>query len=133
MKFEYRDYTFTGTRDEIIRELRNYLGNRTVCYTGAYKTWYLCSEVLADDDDYTAREAKSRMVEQIVNSVPKDEFWFNDTSFESLEALKQHLWALPLKYEKGWFILGGRRQIFASINVISIKDTMIREILCSAK
>ena len=130
MKFKYDDQEFVGTRDEVIGNLRAYLGDRTICYAGAQDKWYFCKETIGGDC-WTPMDIKRMLIGRIVNTVPRDEIEFEGKIFDSIEDLKAHLESLPLGSDGGTFTLGGRRlpvncRIY---DVNNIKEQMIKEIL----
>jgi len=127
MKFEYNRAKFEGTRELIIAHLKVHLDSLNLRWERG--SWRLGAD--AWNGECGPREAKKRLTEYVIDSVPR-EYAFDGKIFESIMELKQHMNLLPLRYiGDSCFALGTYEHKFlvSDKNVSEIRQIMVKEII----
>ena len=123
MIFEYYGKKFQGTRDEILKQLREYLDSCEL--TQSNDRWRLANKKIRDVCGPI--RARCILTDNIINHV---HFEFHGTTFEDIGDLEQYLRGLHLIHEgSGSFTLGGYCRHFKKHSVGYIRELMIKEII----
>ncbi|MFW9873084.1 MAG: hypothetical protein ACFFG0_08295 [Candidatus Thorarchaeota archaeon] len=141
MKYKYNNIVFEGTKEEIIKKLKEHLINCDFLFTT--RTCCLAEEEI-DMPTYsiTSRDIRIKLITQALYKFNefckvKNSYNFNGKCFELLSDLAQYLEELPLMYcGSSRFSVGGLGKKFIplpKLDVKDIKNIIIKEIMENSK
>ena len=126
MEYEYNKRRLTGTRDEVINQLRNYLNSCEL--TWSLGAWHLCIESL--EVGCRPEEAKKAIIDIVLLRVPK-QYFFKGNAFEDIEDLRSYLRILEVRHlGDGVFALYTyAKRLNINMSFHEIKEALIEDII----
>ncbi len=138
MKFKYDGTTYVGSREQIIRELKNDLENKSLTFSKLESALYFGEEkyILSKGTEFNVDAIRRVFINKVLNKVPENSFHYNDkTYFGDKEKILKEIEAdlrKDFRYTGGTYFVGEETHVHVHniyLNLVLLHEEMIAQAL----